>query len=50
MPLGNLPEPVMIVLGGSKTRFVNVVFRYLEDLAVLLGFFLAPLGPILGPI
>ena len=61
VPLGSLPEPLMIVLGASKTRkvlflywkiilFEIVVFRYLEALDVLLGFILAPLGPILGPI
>ena len=57
VPLGNLLEPLMLVLGASKTRkvlflhweiqlFVNVVFRYVEALDVLLGSILVLLGPL----
>ena len=57
VPLGSLPDPLMLVLGPSKTRkvrflylkvsfFVNVVFRCFKALDVLLGIILAPLGPI----
>ena len=57
MPVGSLLEPLMIVLGASKTRkiwfsnkkitfFVNVVVRYFEALDVLLGPIFAHLVPI----
>ena len=50
--LGSLREPLMVILGSSKTKkvwllhwkivfFVNVVFHYIEALDVLLGPILA---------
>ena len=58
VPLGSLPEPLMLILGSSSakkiwfsdckiTLFVNAAFWYFEALDVLFGVLLAHLGPFL---